>query len=165
MESAREALAADLPVLASLAEEAVAEQVDHRGGAIWAQRETRALPALSTLRDALVDPEQRVVAGTIDDVVVGYGVARLDRLRTGQLLGVITDLYVEPEARAVGVGEAMVDDLVQWCRQHHCQGVDALALPGNRDTKNFFETFGFTARAIVVHRSLADAGGDLTPSH
>jgi hypothetical protein len=29
-----------------------------------------------------------------------------------------------------------------------------MALPGNRATKNFFETFGRTARAIVVHRTL-----------
>jgi hypothetical protein len=35
-----------------------------------------------------------------------------------------------------------------------CVGIDALALPGNRQTKNFFESFGFTARAIVVHRRL-----------
>lgn len=164
MEGARPALADDLPILASLAEEAVAEQVEHRGGAIWSQRETRALPALSTLADALEDPDQLVVAGTIDDVVVGYGVVRLDRLRTGRTLGVVTDLYVEPEARAVGVGEAIIEIVLDWCRRHDCQGVDALALPGNRDTKNFFETFGFTARAIVVHRSLADAATDLTPT-
>ena len=162
MEGARTALPEDLLTLASLAEEAVAEQRDHRGGAIWAQRETRALPALPSLAAALDDPEQLVVAGTIDEVVVGYGVARLDRLRGGRMLGIVTDLYVEPEARAVGVGEAMIQSLVDWCRRHHCQGVDALALPGNRETKNFFETFGFTARAIVVHHSLAEAGTDLT---
>lgn len=156
MEGARPALPADLATLASLAEEAVTEQREQRGGAIWAQRETRALPALSSLASALDDPGQRVLAGTIDDVVVGYGVARLDPLRGGQMLGVITDLYVDPGARGVGVGEAMIEDLVEWCRRHQCQGVDALALPGNRETKNFFETFGFTARAIVVHHSLVD---------
>ena len=30
----------------------------------------------------------------------------------------------------------------------------AEVLPGMRDSKNFFETFGLVARAIVVHRSL-----------
>lgn len=164
MEGARPALRSDLATLASLAEEAVAEQREHRGGAIWAQRETRDLPALPSLAAALDDPEQLVLAGTIDDVVVGYGVVRLETLRSGRALGVVTDLYVEPEARAVGVGEAMIESLVDWCRRHHCQGVDALALPGNRETKNFFETFGFTARAIVVHHSLTEAGADLAPS-
>ena len=36
-----------------------------------------------------------------------------------------------------------------------CFGVDSLALPGDRHTKNFFESFGLVARAIIVHRSLS----------
>ncbi len=155
-EDARRADVEDLPRLAELAEEAVAEQVDHRGGALWAKRETRALPALASLGAALDDPDQLVLAGTIDGVVVGYGVTRLERLRSGERLGVISDIYVEPEAREVGVGEMLADRVLAWCREHGCLGVDALALPGNRNTKNFFETFGFTARAIVVHRPLVD---------
>ena len=31
---------------------------------------------------------------------------------------------------------------------------DAMALPGHRATKNFFEAHGFTARALVMHRRL-----------
>ena len=31
-----------------------------------------------------------------------------------------------------------------------------MALPGNRATKNFFETFGFTARKIVMHKWLRE---------
>jgi hypothetical protein len=34
--------------------------------------------------------------------------------------------------------------------------MDSLALPGDRATKNFFESFGLKARAIVVHRSLVE---------
>ena len=47
-----------------------------------------------------------------------------------------------------------MDDLVAWCRDRGCVGVDSLALPGDRATKNFFESFGLVARAIVVHRPL-----------
>ena len=45
--------------------------------------------------------------------------------------------------------------LVDWCGARGCFGVDSLALPGDRHTKNFFESFGLVARAIVVHRSAA----------
>jgi hypothetical protein len=45
---------------------------------------------------------------------------------------------------------------VAWARAHHCTGIDGFTLPGNRATKNFFETFGLTARAILVHRSLEE---------
>jgi GNAT superfamily N-acetyltransferase len=153
-EAARPATAADLDRLAELADEAVAEQRDARGGPVWSSREARALPAGPTLAGDLEDPDAHVLAGTIDDAVVGYAVVRTEALRDGSTLGVVTDIYVEPGARAVGVGEVLVDAVLDWCRARGCRGVDALALPGNRETKNFFETFGFTARALVVHRPL-----------
>ena len=119
------------------------------------QQDNTSQPASETsLREDLADASRLVLAGTIDDVVVGYAVVRTEVLRDGGRLGVLTDIYVEPEARAVGVGEVLVDEVLRWCRELGCTGVDGLALPGNRSTKNFFETFGFTARAIVVHRRL-----------
>jgi len=70
------------------------------------------------------------------------------------LLAVVRDLYVEPAARGVGVGAATMEAILAWAGERGCIGVDALALPGSRATKNFFEGFGLVARAIVVHRSL-----------
>jgi ribosomal protein S18 acetylase RimI-like enzyme len=155
-ERARVAVADDLPRLADLAAEAVDEQRDARGGPLWARREARRHPQAS-LRSALADPDQRVVVGLLDDTVIGYGVVRIEALGDGGLLAVVDDLYVEPEARGVGVGEALMDELVAFAEDRGCIGIDALALPGNRATKNFFETFGLTARAIVVHRRLGDS--------
>jgi GNAT superfamily N-acetyltransferase len=154
IEAARPATAADVPRLAELAAAAVAEQVDGRGGSVWSVREAREVPASPSLAAEVEDPSVLVLAGTIDDAVVGYAAVRTEVLRDGRTLGVVTDVYVEPEARAVGVGERLLDAVLAWCTKQGCSGVDALALPGNRETKNFFETFGFTARALVVHRSL-----------
>lgn len=152
-EAVRPATDADLDRLVALAEEAVDEQRGARGGGVWSRREARREP-LRTLADDLVDPTAAVVVGTLDDVVVGYGVLRTEALDDGGLLAVVDDLYVEPEARGVGVGEALMADLVGRADAAGCLGIDALALPGNRETKNFFEASGLTARAIVVHRSL-----------
>lgn len=154
IEAARPATDADLPRLAALVEEAVAEQADARGGAVWAARETRARPAGASLATDLAAEDHLVLAGTIDEAVVGYAVVHTEPLRDGTLLGVLTDIYVEPGARGVGVGEHLVDAVVAWCAERRCRGVDGLALPGNRGTKNFFEAHGFTARVIVVHRRL-----------
>jgi GNAT superfamily N-acetyltransferase len=153
-EAARPATGEDVPRLAQLVAEAVAEQAEGRGGRIWSARETRALPADASLAALVADPDALVLAGTIDATVVGYAVAVTEQLRTGDRLGVVTDVYVEEGARGVGVGEALLDQVVAWCEAAGCIGIDALALPGNRSTKNFFESFGFTARAIVVHRRL-----------
>lgn len=158
MEAARFATEDDLDRLADLAAEAIAEQVELRGGGVLAARESRPLPARASLEAALASDDQRVVVGTIDDVVIGYAGVHVEDLRNGERLGVVEDIYVEPGARGVGVGEAMVELVLDWCRQRGCRGVDGMALPGNRHTKNFFETFGFTARLIVVHRSLLEAG-------
>ena len=93
--------------------------------------------------------------GTYEDVVVGYVSAEVEALADGTRLGRLPEIYVEPGARAVGVGEAMIDMALAWLRAEGCAAVDAYALPGMRDTKNFFETFGFTARLLVVHHQLS----------
>jgi L-amino acid N-acyltransferase YncA len=140
----RPATAEDAPRLHVLATEAIAEQAEGRGGRIWAVREAVRAPQGETL----------CLVGTIDDVVVGYVEVGTETLADGARLGVVTAIYVEDLARAVSVGEAMLDEVIAWCTTQGCVGIDAHALPGNRDTKNFFETFGFTARLLVVHRSL-----------
>lgn len=154
MEAARLATADDVPRLAELTAEAVAEQAEGRGGAIWMRKEARQRPAGGSLAADVADPDRLVLAGTIDGTVIGYAAAHVEELADGALLGVVSDIYVEAEARGVGVGEVMIDEVLAWCTTRGCVGVDALALPGNRHTKNFFETFGFKARALVVHRSL-----------
>jgi GNAT superfamily N-acetyltransferase len=153
-EGCRPATSDDLPRIAELAAGAVAELRVGRGGEMWARTLGRREPFEPRLAEELASPDHHVLVGTLDETILGYGVVRVDRLSDDGLLGVVTDLYVEPEARAVGIGELTMDALVGWCREQGCFGVDSLALPGDRHTKNFFESFGLVARAIVVHRSL-----------
>lgn len=152
--AARPATPDDVPVIDGLAADAIAEQVEGRGGAVWSVREALRQPRGEGLAAAVNDPEQLVMVGTIDDEVVGFATTELDALADGSTLGVITSVFALPGARAVGIGEAMLDAVIAWCEAKGCVGIDAHALPGNRDTKNFFETFGFTARLLVVHRKL-----------
>ena len=151
---ARPAGSEHLGALAEMAAEAVAEQEDARGGWVWSRREVRGRPFEQSLAADLDDPDCAVWIGVIDDAPVGYAVAAVETLQTGETLGRITDLYVAPGAREVSVGEELIGKVLQWCAERGCAGVDSLALPGNRATKNFFETFGFTARLLVLHRSL-----------
>jgi GNAT superfamily N-acetyltransferase len=160
MEASRPATEDDLPRLAELARMAIAELAPMKGGDVWADREARGEPLDESLKRDLADPDTMVLCGTIDEAVIGYAVVRQDPLRDGGCIGVLEDLFVEPEARDVGVGEAMVDDVIAWCRDAGCIGIDSFALPGNRSTKNFFETFGFTARMIVVHKWLRERSVD-----
>lgn len=151
---ARAAGPGDLGQLARLAAQAVSEQRGSRGGPVWSVREARPPPFNESITAALADERGRVWLGTFDGAPLGYAVAHMEELRDGTLLGIIDDIYVEADARGVGVGEALAEAIVSWCEAEGCRGIDAWALPGNRETKNFFESFGFTARGIVVHREL-----------
>jgi GNAT superfamily N-acetyltransferase len=154
VEPARAALPSDLPVLVTLARLLRAEMADQRGGALWTTREARPEPHEETLESLLGRDDAAVVVGTIDGTIVGFGTVEIETLRDGTLLGVIGDLFVEREARAVGVGESIAEMIVAFCAAAGCLGIDAYALPGARDAKNFFERSGFTARALVMHHKL-----------
>jgi GNAT superfamily N-acetyltransferase len=154
MEAARPATPEDLADLDRLAAEAVAELLPQRGGPMWARTIGRRPPFAEGLARALEDPDVLVLCGTVHGSVVGYAVARVDDIADGGRLVVIEDLFTEPGARSVGVGESMLDAVVAWGTERRAVGVDAVVLPGDRDTKNFFESFGLKARALVVHREL-----------
>jgi hypothetical protein len=47
-----------------------------------------------------------------------------------------------------------MDSMVSWCSQRACRDVDALALPGDRLSKQRFEGAGFSARLLVLNRPL-----------
>jgi GNAT superfamily N-acetyltransferase len=153
-EAARTAVAGDLDAVAALASAAADEKREQKGGPLWWRRERRQGDVAAGVRAALEAADHELAVGTLDGTVIGYAVARVERLADGGLLGVVEDIYVDPGARAVGGGEALMDHVLAWCRDRGCFGVDSLALPGDRATKNFFESFGLVARAIVVHKPL-----------
>lgn len=163
MEAARPATEADVPRLAELAREAIKELLPMRGGAVWWAQDGRQEPIESGFAADLADESRRVLVGTIDGVAVAYAVAYVERLADDSLLGVVSDIFVEADARQVGLGEAMMEDLIAWCTARGCIGMDAVALPGHRSTKNFFEESGFTARKLVMHHSLRSADGGDAP--
>ena len=150
-EACRPATPADIPRIGELNRAVVEELAPMRGGAVWKAREARPEPVEDGLAERLDDPDARVVVATIDEVIVGYAVVHLEHLADGSVLGVIDDIFVEEGARQVGLGELMIDDLMTWCEERKCVGMDAMALPGHRATKNFFEESGFTARQLVMH--------------
>jgi len=157
MEAARTAVRADGDRCAELCQGALDSLQQARGGPLFARRETglvaKALLRPGGLDRLLADSRRRVLVGTIDDTVVGLALGRIDAVGETNL-GVIDACYVEADARGVGVGRALVDDLVAWFTSSGCRGVDVTALPGDRETKNFLEGLGFKARLLTMHRLL-----------
>lgn len=160
IEAVRDATDADVHDLVRFATAFVEELAPMRGGGLWSLLGAPAPPfdthfaSLTGASGTEADPAPAVVVGTIDGAAVGYAVMHRRTLRDGSHLAEITELYVEPEARSVGIGDTVVEALVTRARAWGCTGIDATALPGHRSTKNFFEGQGFVARSLTMHHAL-----------
>jgi len=98
-------------------------------------------------------PEAQLLVGEFEGVVVGVlGVTASGPVKGGR--GLVECCYVERDARGVGVGGALMQAAVAWCREQGCREVDAIALPGDRATKQRLEAEGFTARLLTLNRRL-----------
>ncbi len=145
-ESVRLASHADVANLKRLRHEHVAETVQLRGGALLEAE----LPVPDWVA-LIAGSDSCVWLGCLDSVVVAYALVQRSEVAG---LARIAELFVEHAARSVGIGELLRGACVTTARDWGCSGLDAFALPGARETKNFFEAGGFKARLLVVHRSL-----------
>ncbi len=150
-EAARRARPTDLEAIESLLTAAAEAIVGERGGSTYLVAEGAALEPVADLLD---DPDAVVVVGTYDDVVFGVASMRFVELADRRLVGRIGRLVVDAEARKAGIGEAIMNQLLEACAERGCVAVESVALPGDRHTKNFFESFGLKARLLVVARDL-----------
>ena len=123
-------------------------------------REARASagPLLEQLRAIVARPTALLLAGRLGPLITGVAAGHTEDLVDGSRLGRIDVLFVAPEGRGVGVGEALMEGLLTWFSAAGCAGVDAIALPGNREAKNFFEAAGFSARLLVMHHRMSTDG-------
>lgn len=133
----REFAAADEAAVRELAEIARDSIREARGGARWI--ETHPLPDWT-------NPDLSVLVADLDGVVVGYLVGRLS---SGDVL-MVDEVFVLEEARELGFGDALVEEIQQIGRRRGARRMEAEALPGDRDTKNLWERAGITARLITV---------------
>ena len=132
----------DLARLGRLAE---AELQPQRGGAEALRDVGRSAD------DLLVDPTAGIqLVGTVAGAVVGTVALSEARHSDGSVTGSVCVLFVEPDARRVGVGERLLVGALEVARSRGWTSLDATALPGDRATKNFFEAAGLVTRRLTV---------------
>lgn len=155
--AARKATAADVEHTATIVHAAELVAREERGGRWLLDHDRHTLSAPLERHGAALDARGAcVVVGTIENAVVGFAVALLSPTVDGQLC-MIDELVVHPEARAVGVGSAVLEEVRGWAIENGCQAIESQVLPGNRAAKNFFERVGMKTRKMRVS---ADLGPD-----
>lgn len=150
MESARRAEEEDLAVCRRLLVSALDAAQSMRGGTALTGDHT-----VDGLLARWTAPVAALYVGVFEHATVGLAAATTFRRggRVGRSAR-IECCYVEPGARGVGVGGALMHALVEWCTGRGAGDIDALALPGDRSTKQRLEAAGFTARLLTLNRSL-----------
>ncbi len=156
-ESVRPALRSDSATWAAQVDGWWAGLAEQRGGRALGAELAGGRPGdvqrLRALDALLVAPDACALVGLLDDVLCAVGVATWSTAPDG-LRGRVELCYVEPAARGVGVGSALLEGLVAGLVAADCTSVDAWALPGDRAAKNHFERHGFRARLLTMHREV-----------
>jgi len=91
-----------------------------------------------------------VLVGQIGPVVIGYLIADLG---SDQIVR-IDQVWVTPEARENGFGDALLELAIERARSRGAVAVEGQALPGDRHTKNLYERAGIVARLITTYKRL-----------
>ncbi len=148
----RPATRADAGPVGALEREAREAVATTRGGVRWLDEHPEVgegWPDAVTARTVLVAVLTDAVPGV--ELVVGYLVLDVD----GRIAHV-DQVYVTPEARQLGFGDALLELAKEAARQSGAAYLEGHALPGDRETKNLYERAGITARLITVSRPLSD---------
>lgn len=101
------------------------------------------------LHKCLTNPDFHCVVGTVDEIAVGMGI-----VSAPGSVACVNGIYVAKDARGVGVGESIMAELLRWASEQGSGGVDADVLPGDRLTKNFFESHAMSARKLTLFREI-----------
>lgn len=123
---------------------------------LWPLADGLAEPATPALEEILGDEDSLLLVGEIDGYPLGFLWARVEPLlpqADGEDVGVIRLIFTDPDARGVGVGDAMITQALAELRSRGLRYFDARVSPGHRNAKNFFESNGFSARLIVMHHA------------
>lgn len=145
MERVRRATADDLDECAALLARARDELVGKRGA-----EQLLSVPRADVTRWWDAGPDRILLVGEFEEAIVGFAAGRVGE----RGVGTVDCCYVRPEARRVGVGGALMAGLMEWFADAGCSEVDAAALPGDREAKQLYESAGFTARLLILHRPL-----------
>ncbi len=91
--------------------------------------------------------------------LLGFHLCRIKRLPAhmgGSLAGEVSDVWVDPEARSQGIGEALVQAGLDWMRDQGARSIEVQVLIQNEGSLRFFERLGFR----LEYRALRLLGSD-----
>lgn len=115
---------------------------------LWLDSFRRTLGRFSNLHLAIVDRK-----------IAGFMLSRLKRVAPymgGVLVGEMSDMWVEPEARRLGIAEKLTRLAAEWTRAQGAYSVEAQLLYTNEPIQKLYDRMGFTRELVQVRWMFAD---------
>jgi ribosomal protein S18 acetylase RimI-like enzyme len=66
----------------------------------------------------------------------------------------ITALVVAAQNRGLGIGEALVDGVAAFAREHHCAGIEITSAEHRVDAHRFYQRLGFSRTSLRFFRAV-----------
>ena len=107
----------------------------------------------SALEELLQDSRRPILAGVVEDVMVGYAFCILQETKNDPVLAdrkvlYIDDLCVDENCRGQGVATALYEKVCDYAREIGCQAVTLNVWCGNDSAMKFYENRGLKPQKI-----------------
>ena len=113
----------------------------------------------AALKRLLADKNRPILAGVIDEKMVGYAFCILQELKNDPVLCdrrtlYIDDLCVDENVRGGGVAQAIYQGVLDYAREIHCDDVTLNVWCGNDRALRFYEKSGLKPQKIGMELTL-----------
>ena len=113
----------------------------------------------AALRRLLADETRPILAGVVDDKMVGYAFCILQETKNDPVLCdrktlYIDDLCVDEAVRGGGVAQAIYQGVLDYARSIHCDAVTLNVWCGNDRAMRFYERCGLKPQKIGMELTL-----------
>lgn len=113
----------------------------------------------TALKKLLADKTRPIIAGVIDDTMVGYAFCILQELKNDPVLCdrktlYIDDLCVDETVRGAGVAKAIYQGVLDYAREIHCDAVTLNVWCGNDRALRFYGKCGLKPQKIGMELPL-----------
>jgi len=81
-----------------------------------------------------------------DGKIAGFMLSRIKQLPPymgGVLVGELSDMWIEPEFRRLGIGRKLSDLAIDWLKMHPIHSIEIQVLVGNEASYKLYESMGF----------------------
>jgi ribosomal protein S18 acetylase RimI-like enzyme len=102
-----------------------------------------------------------VYVAEVDGKVVGFMLCRLKRVPAtmgGVIVGELSDMWIEPEARRLGIGDKLSRLSIDWMRDQGAHSIEIQVLKDNEASWKLYERMGFKLEFRVGRLMWEDYG-------